>query len=188
MNTTLQISTTEKGNPSLLLFSNFFSVLNSFAPFHKIRELVSDQSQSKTLHLIITDDDSDDQELFSMAISEISNNIKISLAENGSDLIKMLQEKELPDLIFLDLNMPGMNGIECLMKIRNNPKSAGLPVLIYSTSANPEQIDEAYNHGANYYLQKPCSYRDIQNLVSKVFALSVDQLLNQPERADFLVR
>lgn len=188
MNATLQISITEKGKSPLVLFSNFFSVLNSFAPFHKIRELISDHTQNRALHLIITDDDSDDQELFSMAISEISSNIKISLAENGGDLIKKLQEKELPDLIFLDLNMPGMNGIECLMKIRSNPKSAGLPVLIYSTSANPEQIDEAYKYGANYYLQKPCSYRDIQNLVSKVFSLSVDQLLNQPDRADFLVR
>jgi response regulator RpfG family c-di-GMP phosphodiesterase len=188
MNATLQISTTETGHSPILLFSNFFSVLNNFTPFHKIRELITDQNQARALHLIITDDDSDDQELFSMAISEISKNIKISLAENGTDLIKKLQEKELPDLIFLDLNMPGMNGIECLAKIRSTPSLAELPVLIYSTSANPEQIDEAYNNGANYYLQKPCSYREIQSLVTKVFSLSIDQLLNQPERADFLVR
>jgi CheY-like chemotaxis protein len=188
MNATLPLSATEIGQSPLLLFSNFFSVLNNFAHFHKISELISDKTQNRKLHLIITDDDSDDQELFSMAISEISSNIQIRLAENGGDLIKKLEEQELPDLIFLDLNMPGMNGIECLIKIRNTPNLVDLPVLIYSTSANPEQIDEAYKYGANYYLQKPCSYREIQHLVSKVFSLSIDQLLTQPDRVDFLVR
>src|SRR5690606_10195300 len=104
----------------------------------------------KKLHIFFGDDDREDVEFFTQAIEEVSPGIKITIARDGAELLEFLQ-LVIPDIIFLDLNMPVMNGVECLQRIRSNKKCNDVPVIIYSTSANPDQIEKTYELGANMY-------------------------------------
>jgi CheY-like chemotaxis protein len=123
------------------------------------------------IHVLLTDDDADEVMLFQEAIKEIPFLVKLSSAENGYDLLKVLENNQ-PNLIFLDLNMPGKSGKECLQEIRLNPVFHDIPVIIYSTSNNRDDIDTCYKHGANLYIVKPQLFRDIVKALEKV--LSID--------------
>jgi CheY-like chemotaxis protein len=122
------------------------------------------------IHVLLTDDDADEVMLFQEAIKEVPFLVELSSAENGYDLLKALENNQ-PNLIFLDLNMPGKSGKECLQEIRLNPVFQDIPVIIYSTSNNRDDIDTCYNHGANLYIVKPQLFRDIVKALEKVLAI-----------------
>ncbi len=142
----------------------------------------------KKMNILIADDDPDDRELLSDALFEISNNFQITMVENGKELMVELVGEELYDLIFLDLNMPAMNGFECLEKIKADPKRRELPVLIYSTSANPDQIEQTYLQGALFYIQKPSNFYEIRDVMKKLLGFPMEMFLIQPARKDFLLK
>ena len=104
--------------------------------------------------LLYVDDDKEDRELFSEAVAEINPAINCLLANNGADAMMKLTEETLPDYIFMDINMPVMDGKECLQKIRTNPKLSHIPVIIYSTSSNERDVHECASLGANDFHHK----------------------------------
>ncbi len=123
----------------------------------------------KRLHIFLVDDDADDRLLFQEAMSEVDPMAKLSLADGCDMLVKLAKvEMDKPDMIFLDLNMPGLNGFECLDEIKNKEHFGNVPVIIYSTSANPDQVKKTYTKGANLYMQKPSNYEDIKKLMNKI--------------------
>ena len=125
-------------------------------------------------HIFLVDDDADDRFLFQEAMREIAPEVKLSLAD-GCDMLNQLSKTEShPDMILLDLNMPGLNGFECLDEIKKHPY-ADIPVLIYSTSANPEQVKKTYNKGATLYMQKPSSFEGIKKLMNKLMTIDLEQ-------------
>jgi CheY-like chemotaxis protein len=152
-------------------------------PMEKLKRQVKSQ-----MDIIIVDDDEDDKELLADAISELSSNVHIRLAASGKELMKQLGERKLPDLVFLDLNMPLMNGFECLARIKKEPKYKDLLVLIYSTSANPDQIELTFQEGAYLYIQKPSSIIELKNIVKKVMELTKNRATSRPTRNEFLLR
>src|SRR3954470_20640516 len=100
-------------------------------------------------YIILADDDADDRELFREALNE-THKTMFKTAKDGLSLMQLLKDgKELPDAIFLDLNMPRMNGHECLKEIKKDKHLRKIPVLIYSTSKSPEYIQETYENGAS---------------------------------------
>ena len=119
-------------------------------------------------NLFLAEDDIEDMELFIDIISGIQPDTQISVAKNGIELMRLLEsEKQLPDFIFLDLNMPLKNGIECLQEIKKSTKWKHIKTVILSTSCNHEQKSELYNLGADLCLQKPNSFSTFQNTLSK---------------------
>ncbi len=125
----------------------------------------------KPLHIFLVDDDADDRMLFQEAMSEVDPKAKLSLADGCDMLIQLAKiEEDKPDMIFLDLNMPGLNGFECLDEIKNKDQFGNVPVIIYSTTANPEQVKKIYNKGATLYMQKPSSYEGIKKLMNKILS------------------
>lgn len=120
--------------------------------------------------VLYADDDPDDSMLFSEAIKLVNLQIKLVLAENEKSMNEELK-KTKPDLIFLDLNMPGRSGKECLKAIRANYEYKQIPVIIYSTSNASSDIDECYRAGADYYVIKPYSFSDIIKTLQKIFAM-----------------
>lgn len=142
----------------------------------------------KSLNVLLADDDADDRELFTMAIEEIAPNIKVTTSRNGLELMNTLNDESvpLPDILFLDLNMPFKNGQECLHEIRKNKRLKSLPVIIYSTSSDREYVDQTYNNGANYYLTKPDSFLDLKLIASKLFALDWGAQA-QPQKDKFVL-
>lgn len=119
-------------------------------------------------HIMLADDDRDDIELFQSAVKECSLNIKVSAAGDGQMLIELLVKESVPDFIVLDLNMPRMNGFDCLIAIRKNRKYNGVPVIIFSTSSSQKDIDYCLSNGANYYAVKPSSFNNLRRLVNDI--------------------
>jgi CheY-like chemotaxis protein len=111
--------------------------------------------------ILIVDDDAEDIELFCEAVSEIDGTISCVEAYNGVEALKILQRDQLlPHFIFLDINMPFMNGQKCLAELKRNPIYKDIPVVMYSTTNNEQQIEECQALGASF-LTKPNSYTDL---------------------------
>jgi CheY-like chemotaxis protein len=127
----------------------------------------------KTSLIFVVDDDLDDLMLFQDAINEIDPTIKIETAGNGVDALKRLNGElpAEPDYIFIDLNMPLMNGIQCLQEIKKMPSHAHIPVIIYSTSSYERDILQTINNGAFHYIVKPFSFQELCEKLKKVLAM-----------------
>lgn len=125
-------------------------------------------------HIFLVDDDIDDRLLLQEALNEVAPQVKLSLADGCDMLVKLSKVGfEKPDFIMLDLNMPGLNGFECLEEIMNREHLGNVPVIIYSTTANPEHVKRTYNKGACLYMQKPSSYEGIKKLMNKVLLIDL---------------
>ena len=139
--------------------------------------------------VFLTDDDADDRFLFEEALMEVGNNISITAFNNGEQLMNCLDPKKIdqPNLIFLDLNMPLKNGMECLEEIKKDKNLKNIPVIIFSTSRQKETINQVYTKGANYYMCKPDNFEKLKQLLDKVLSLNVRSLQNQPKRDKFII-
>lgn len=118
--------------------------------------------------VLIIDDDPDDRELFCEAMRVIGDKIKCIEARDGMEGLEILHELTiLPDYIFLDRNMPRMDGIECLSEIRKTPAFASIIVTIYSTAAFPDEVTEYKSLGATF-MAKPTNYTEFINGLRKI--------------------
>jgi CheY-like chemotaxis protein len=116
--------------------------------------------------IFLAEDDDDDVVIFNEILSDITRDITLTVAINGVELMNLLQEATvLPELIFLDLNMPIKNGFQCLEEIKNNGNWKDIRIIVYSTSAQPQQVEKAYKQGADLYLQKLTSYTDFKQAI-----------------------
>jgi CheY-like chemotaxis protein len=130
-----------------------------------------------TLTIFLADDDQDDRMLFTEALINLGSFIDIRAFDNGVDLLATLLEPEvaLPDIIFLDLNMPLMNGEECLDNLKNEPKLSAIPVVIYSSYIDTELMAVLQGKGADHFLQKPNTFPNLQLRLEQVI-LSITSL------------
>ncbi|HTE07130.1 MAG TPA: response regulator [Flavitalea sp.] len=114
-------------------------------------------SEAKECFLI--DDDPDDQELFLMALERIDKNINCHMANNGIDALKRLRKVNgfVPDYIFLDINMPKMSGMECLVELKKLDHLDQSEILMFSTSSDLKIIAASKALGANHFFVKPPS-------------------------------
>lgn len=130
--------------------------------------------------IYVVDDDEDDRMMMRGALEEVIDKVHVVDVANGYDLIKMLDTQEadlLPKLILMDMNMPSMNGLEALLLVRSIAKRKHIPVVMLSTSSNPQLINNAYQQGINAYVTKPDSYLDY-TLIAE--AINVCFLNNKP--------
>ncbi len=124
---------------------------------------------SDNLFLVLADDDEDDRDLFKDAINELPIPVEIKSLAGGESLMDYLLQpgEPLPDVVFLDLNMPRKNGFECLAEIQASEKLKKIPVIIFSTSFDETVVRQLYDAGAQYYMQKPSGFNQLkQNLAS----------------------
>ncbi|KAA6436611.1 response regulator [Dyadobacter flavalbus] len=125
-------------------------------------------SNVKPLRIFLADDDDDDTFLFQEALEQIPLNTELTIAGNGMELMEILNDGEVePDLIFLDMNMPVKNGLECLQEVRTSQKFRNVPIVILSTSVAQYLWESAYKGGANLYIQKPTSFTDLVDILKK---------------------
>lgn len=108
-------------------------------------------------HILLVEDDHDDILLIKKAFNSILDNFQITVAENGLEGLQLLSsntDKLDFDLVILDINMPVMNGFEFLEKIRAEPVTTKIPVVVLTTTNNRAELDKAYALGANTVIQK----------------------------------
>lgn len=142
------------------------------------------------LNIVLADDDDDDRMLFREAIDEISIRTKLSVFNHGKELMDylILPNIVLPNLIFLDLNMPIKNGMQCLKEIRNTSHLKDLFIVIYSTSSSEKDIEETFLNGANIYVNKPTNFSKLREVVEKVLQLNWQYHTSNWNKDTFLFR
>jgi CheY-like chemotaxis protein len=139
------------------------------------------------LHIILADDDADDRFIFGDALRKSGINATLTTFTHCSELIDHLQNGLItPDVIFLDINMPKMSGKECLKKIRTELQQQHIPVIMYSTSSNPEDIEETWQAGANLYVTKPFTYGLQVAMFQRLIELYRSTAFQRVGKSDFL--
>jgi CheY-like chemotaxis protein len=119
--------------------------------------------------LFIIDDDLEDQEIFIEAVREVDASIACITCNNGEDALAELENAGVaPDLIFLDLNMPRLNGKQVLKEIKSRKSLQGLPIIMYSTSFAPRDLDEINKLGAVFHLLKPSKFADLCRALTEI--------------------
>lgn len=122
--------------------------------------------------IFLIDDDDDDQLIFKDALSEINSAIECIFANNGIEAISLLKKiSPLPSLIFLDLNMPVMNGFECLQRLKQENRMKEIPVVIFTTSNNPLDRIKSKERGAEFYLTKCSDFELLKKQLKEIFNL-----------------
>jgi len=120
--------------------------------------------------VLLADDDSDDAEMFSLVLSEVDPSIQFHHVENGLAVFEFLHKmgSKVPDVIFMDINMPQMSGWECLTALKSNAITKNIPVLIYSTSSHARDKQIAAQLGASGFITKPSDYRTLRKILSTI--------------------
>ncbi|RXK87382.1 response regulator [Filimonas effusa] len=120
---------------------------------------------------LIVDDDADDQELFSAAMEKtMLDNYTCIFAGDGAEAIALLNTAPVPDYIFLDLNMPRLNGLQCLSEIRKQERLQEVPVAIYSTSSDELSKNKALGLGATAFISKPTRFHELISKLNDFFS------------------
>jgi len=143
----------------------------------------------KYMTVYLADDDTDDREIFSWALEDISNDVHLATFKDGQQLINELNTawQNKPDVIFLDINMPLKNGIEVLSDLKSNPVTSKIPVVMYSTSADPNLIATTKSLGANLYFVKPSDYTRLKKLLLKTLSINWNDFVIPQAINDFMI-
>ena len=127
--------------------------------------------------VLLVDDDADDRMFFKDAVSEINPSVICELSSNGQEALSRLTFAPLPKMIFLDLNMPIMNGLDCLNEIKNSRTIKDIPVIIFTTTSDQNAMKRSYEMGAAAYFRKP---NDFPSLMEKLKSLLNGESLFNP--------
>jgi CheY-like chemotaxis protein len=129
-------------------------------------------------NFFLADDDRDDTDLFGEALRKIDTRIVFRSAANGKELIEQLHvTKEKPEIIFLDINMPELDGWESLKTLKRNENLREIPVVMYSTSSAFLDGNRAIKEGAVCYLEKPFSFVKLKEFLQELTFSSKDELI-----------
>ncbi len=139
--------------------------------------------------VLLADDDEDDRIIFKDAFKEVKVKTKVDVVKDGNELMNFLkgEENEIPDVLFLDLNMPCKTGIECLAEIKSDERLKDMAIVIYSTSASEKDIEDTFVKGANVYLQKPSDFGILKKLLSEVIIMNWQYQTSGLNRDNFLL-
>jgi CheY-like chemotaxis protein len=140
-------------------------------------------------HILLADDDIDDRYFFEKVLGAIPIPTQLTTVEDGEKLMEYLLEnsKRLPDILFLDLNMPKKNGFECMSEIRQSEKLKHLLVIIYSTSLHESIADLLYAEGAYYFVRKT-DILELRKVLHHVLSLLLENKLSRPTREKFILK
>ena len=142
------------------------------------------------INIILADDDRDDRLFFTDAFEELRMNTKVNTYNDGVELMDFLNSDDaiMPNVLFLDLNMPKKSGIECLNEIKASGKMSEIAIAIYSTSASEEDIEETFVLGANIYIKKPSDFKSLKKVLAEVVSINWQYHTNGLNKDNFLLR
>ncbi len=135
------------------------------------------QAATQVKNVYLAEDDTDDAEIFVEAILELNDCVKVNVVDNGLKLLATMEQAEnLPEMVFLDINMPGKTGFECLVEIKKVPAWQQIKIVMLSTSSHPAQINSAYDLGADLYMVKPVSFKSFKNRLHQCLQFDFESL------------
>lgn len=140
--------------------------------------------------ITLADDDEDDRLFFTDAFEELKINTVVNTVKDGRELLDFLNHPDtvLPNIIFLDLNMPILNGVDCLKEIKENERFKDIAIAIYSTSSSEQDIENTFVLGANIYIKKPSNFDELKKILSEVVVINWQYHTNGLNKDNFLLR
>jgi DNA-binding NtrC family response regulator len=131
-------------------------------------------------HICMADDDPDDYYLFKTALSEVDDAVKLNGFSSCNSILEYLKSStQLPDIIVLDMNMPGNDGNKCLLAIKKEARLHHIPVVIYSTSGTPDTMERAKACGAFDYILKAPSIHLTKEIIAKMLTIPTGELTEE---------
>lgn len=139
-------------------------------------------------HVLLADDDIDDCGFFKDALEAYQADTCLTIVNDGDQLINLLiTYKQLPDVIFLDINMPRKNGFECLSEIKRNKRLEVIPVIIFTTTFEQDVVNLMYQEGAHYFICKPATFSQFKIIVLQSLILLTEGKVVQPLKEHFVL-
>jgi CheY-like chemotaxis protein len=134
----------------------------------------------KQLTILLADDDTDDCLFFKEAVGELQEPVNFTAVHDGEQLMQLLMNEAniLPDILFLDLNMPRKNGLECLTEIKQNKKLKELPVVIFSTSSSHDNMSILFKTGADVYIRKPGNLAQLVQVINHALPMATEKMFS----------
>ena len=141
-------------------------------------------------NIILAEDDPDDRHVFSMAIKETFGQANITGFDNGQSVIHSLLSNTSTncDVLFLDINMPRMNGIDCLREIKDHIQFSRIPIVMLTTSSTKEDVMDTFYAGATRFITKPPTYKELLNLFTQVYNLMRDGKLRKTDLFNYVMK
>ncbi len=130
--------------------------------------------KKEKLVIILLDDDGEEHILFKEVANDFVEINSVISFFKGNELLAHLSDSSaiIPDILFLDLNMPILSGIDCLVEIRKDTRFKNLPIAIYSTSSSKNDMKIAYQNGADFYINKPFEYSGMEKILRQVLNIN----------------
>lgn len=127
---------------------------------------------------LLVDDDPDDTDLFLEALKAIDSTVELENSLDSRRIVSKLQKGEVnPEIIFLDINMPDMNGWDCLQVLKNDKRLKEIPVVMFSTSSVSRDGEKAIKNGALCFLEKPASFISLKEFLTQIVDASPNSLI-----------
>lgn len=141
------------------------------------------------LNILLADNDADDCFFFKKALEGSYVSTHVTTVPDGEHLMQLLKNEtyQLPDVLFLDLDMPRKNGFECLSEIKLNSKLQSLPVVVFSTSFEQDIVNQLYQNGAQYYIRKPSEFLLFEKLILHTLLIIAQKNSTQPTKEEFVI-
>lgn len=164
----------------MLIWAYFVAIINPKAN----QDIKMNQQEQQDI--ILAEDDNDDVLIFEMALREVDVPVDMRHAANGEVLFDLLEER-IPDTLFLDIHMPCKDGIACIVEIRKDRKYDSLPVIMYTSNVTEKTIEKAYRSGANMYVTKTETIKQLAQKLKTVFAIDWKNYMHYPPLQHFVI-
>ena len=143
---------------------------------------------TQNINIILADDDTADCLLFKEALEELPVSARLTIVHNGELLMEELAKKgKLPDVLFLDLNMPRKNGFASLGEIKRSTELQDLPVIIFSTASEAETVKNVFRDAAHYYICKPADFSQLKKVIYEALTLITQNNTPLPGKEKFMI-
>ncbi|MEL1244986.1 response regulator [Flavobacterium sp. DGU11] len=140
------------------------------------------------LYILLAEDDQDDRRFFKKVFDSLKINHSLSMCEDGPELMAYLDDSHiLPHIIFLDINMPGKSGMECLREIRSDSRLRDTTVAMYSSLSSPAAVEEAFIAGANIFIRKPNDFDDLKKILCDVMYMNWQYVTDGLNRENYMI-
>ena len=118
--------------------------------------------------ILLIDDDEDDRQFFKDALHAVSPQSILKCFYNCSEALSELEKSPLPDLVFLDLMLHGIDGYDCIKLIKQNPTTKDIPVVVISGLITPGAMDRLFDLGVSFFISKPPTFEKLKSVVDKM--------------------
>ena len=139
------------------------------------------EQEQATLNILLADDDLDDRLFFDNALKELPISTHLTTVHDGEQLMNYLSEnsQQLPHVLFLDINMPRKNGLECLFEIKRDPALKNLPVVMFSTSNSWDTINMLFKSGSHVYIHKPSDFAQLKQVIQHALPIAAEEIFSR---------